>query len=130
MRAAGCPKGTGKLQALLADPGDPRHGPTAGQRAGCRCGRCRAEKSEAKARYPDEKGFGRLAGAGEGGTEKSYTAKMVKTYQKEVEVKAVNDKEALRFAGAKIVQGGDEDEILARTEMLIEPAAKSEGSGR
>ncbi|BDE94874.1 hypothetical protein [Raoultibacter timonensis] len=119
-----------ELRALLADPGDPRHGTTTGYRVGCRCERCREAKSEAKARYLDEKRLDRLVGAGEGGRMKSYTARIVKTYQKEVKVEATNDREALRFASSKIMQGGSQDEILVKSEIFIEPAAKGEGSGQ
>lgn len=119
-----------ELRALLADPGDPRHGTTTGYRVGCRCERCREAKSEAKARYLDEKRFDRLTGARKKGKMKSYTATIVKTYKREVKVKAANDKEALRFASSKIVQGNGQDEVPVRTEIFIEPAAEGEGSGR
>lgn len=59
---------------------------------------------------------------------KSYTARIVKTYQREVKVKADNEKEALRFVSGKVAQVG-QDEVLVRTEIFIEPAAKGEGSG-
>lgn len=59
---------------------------------------------------------------------KSYTARIVKTYQREVNVKATNDKEALRFVSGKVVQVG-QDEVLVKTEIFIEPAAEGKRSG-
>ena len=59
---------------------------------------------------------------------KSYTARIVKTYQREVNVKATNDKEALRFVSGKVVQGS-QDELLLKTDIFIESAAEGEGSG-
>ncbi len=60
---------------------------------------------------------------------RTYMARIVKTYRKDVAVKAANEKEAFKYAAAKIMQGGEE-EILVRTEILLDAAGPSERSER
>lgn len=60
---------------------------------------------------------------------RTYMARIVKTYRKDVAVKAVNEKEAFKYAAAKIMHGGEE-EILVRTEILLDAAGPSERSER
>lgn len=60
---------------------------------------------------------------------KTYTARIVKTYRKDVTVKATNEKEAIRFANSKIMQD-EAEEVLVKIEVLLEAADAHRGSGR
>lgn len=56
---------------------------------------------------------------------KSYTAKIVKTYQNEFIVKATNEIEAFRYASAKVAKDNGKKEILVKTEIVVAPATKA-----
>lgn len=56
---------------------------------------------------------------------KSYTAKIVKTYQKEFTIRATNENEAFRHASVKIAKDGSKEEILVKTEIVVAPATRA-----
>ena len=102
------------------------HGTMARYRRGCRCDLCRGAKAAARLPQEREELATLLADPADPrhGTTTGYRVGC-----RCERCKAANEKEAFKYAAAKIMQGGEE-EILVRTEILLDAAGPSERSER